>query len=433
MIGALVAAVMPIASSRVDAVVGGSSALGNTAVVRITNGNSVCSGALWKSRIVVTAAHCVVTTDGVVTNLPMRIFSAGVDVSLNQEFATQVGIVTVSGWQRKGTNSQADDIAFIVLDRNMPGVIISRLASTKEVVQWSADSRVVTFLGYGRTTPTSTASSSPSSIDQPLRATIFFDFAGSFTAAQTATTGVCSGDSGGPAITQVGNELVLIGINSAASGPCFASTSPSMTGFMPSAFPDLVNQALQLAGEPLLPNVTVLPDVVSDTATSIASTSAELSGTINAKNAVAQATFQYSRQPDFSIIEGSVVAGEVVGQEPTTLEASVLGLTAGVTYYWRLVATTAAGTTAGTTQSFITPTFVATTSLTTKALLRRLVISREVGAKYAVTPLVKSRSTCSFSTRTNRLSFLRSGACQVRISTTIGDTTTTSTLTLSVS
>ncbi|NCX31662.1 MAG: hypothetical protein EBX18_03960, partial [Actinobacteria bacterium] len=56
-----------VASTPAAAVVGGTSALGNTAVVRILNGSSSCSGALWTSRIVVTAGHCVVNSSGNVT------------------------------------------------------------------------------------------------------------------------------------------------------------------------------------------------------------------------------------------------------------------------------------------------------------------------------------------------------------------------------
>lgn len=507
---ALVSGVAPIATSPANAVVGGSTAVGNTAVVRLVNGSSVCSGALWTSHIVVTAAHCVVNSSGSVTSAPISVYAPGVNILQSPQTVTQSAIITVEGWQKRGEFSQADDIAFLILANELGGVSISRLATTEEIAAWSREGRIVTFLGYGRTSATGSSSATPNLINQPL--STLPTWPGAFTATQTATTGICSGDSGGPVITQVASEVVLLGVNSAASGPCSASSRPSMTGFSPASYPDLVRRALELTNLTALPLITTgsalgvtttsaflsataignnllttttftygvqpdlsgasvtvdaaqvtgstptaievavtnlmpgttyyfranatnlagtvsgtiaqfttlggAPSATSGSASSIASDSAVVTGTVNANTVASQAFFQYSQVADFSTLVGSIAAGDVTGSETATLAANLSRLEPGVTYYWRIAATNAAGTTVGGTQSFTTPVFSVKSSRTPTALLNSLVIDRTGVSRTVVEPMAKSRLQCAVNSRTKRLTFTRAGTCRVKITVT---------------
>ena len=503
---------LPMTARPASAVIGGTGALGNTAVVRLVNGSSVCSGALWTSRIVVTAAHCVVTTAGTLTTRPIFVFAPGVNVQQSPQTVSQSAIITVDGWVRRGEFSQPDDIAFVVLDSELPGASISRLATTNEVAAWSRDERLVTFLGYGRTSPSGAPSSTPNAIDQRLIP--FPTWPGSFAAQQTQTTGICSGDSGGPVVTLVGDELVLLGISSAASGPCATSNRPSMTGFVASAFPDLVRRALELTTSLAAPAVTTepatgitgtsatlnataignnlpttvsfsyglqpdlsgpvvtleasqvtgtepkavqlvvtglvpgstyyfranassavglvsgaivsfftlggAPVVQSGTVREVSSDSAVLTGVVNANSVRTQVYFQYSRTPDFGAIDGTIVAGDVSGNETASFSVELGRLEPDTIYFWRIAATNEAATSVGATQSFTTPVFTRGGSLAPRALLSALSIDRNGVFRAEAAPVARSRTPCTVNSRNKRVVFTKTGTCRIRVSFTRG-------------
>jgi len=421
--------VFSVATPPANAIVGGTSAVGNPFVVRIRNGNSVCSGALWTSQIVITAAHCVVDSTGLTTN-SLLIYPPGADTSAPTATVSQTAILSATE-RIVGRNSQPDDIAFIILATELPGASVSRLATAAEIAAWGLEGRVVTLLGYGRTSRTSGSSPTPNSIDLPL--TTLGTWPNAFTALQSNAAGVCRGDSGGAVITRVGEEIVLVGIISASTIPFACAdpddppiANPSMTGFIPIAYTNLVRQALEAT------NSGSVPTVASGVASFVASDVATLSATVSANRLTTEVSFAYSRFADFSSLEGSVLAGDVNGTESADVSTNLSALQAGTTYFWRVTATNASGTSVGETRSFNTPVFSANTSRSSKALLNSLVIDRGGVTKTVIVPAAKSRAQCTFNSRTKRLTFSRPGICRVKITITQAGITTTGAYNLAV-
>ena len=252
----LSALILGLFNAPAGAVVGGDDVTGNPLVVSllIDTGErrlGACSGALWKPRIVVTAAHCVVTAGStqVVAPSQVLVFRPGINRNNARPSAIGTHIVSPEGYR----NSQdgfvnPNDIAFIVLDVELATPAISRLASEAEVSAMIASGTPMPFYGYGLTSFQGEISPIPFALNQrPLA------YAGSnrYLFGTTAKNrGACQGDSGGPVVGTFQNELLLIGPIAGGSGaPCFPSVPDRFViSSVASAYGDLANQALTLAG-----------------------------------------------------------------------------------------------------------------------------------------------------------------------------------------
>ena len=92
------------------------------------------------------------------------------------------------------------------------------------------------------------------------------------------------------------------------------------------------------------------PTVTTDAATDVTTTTATLNGKVNANGISTTAWFEYGA------VQGSYGSKSntkaVTGSTDTTVSASISGLTAGTTYYYRIVAQNSVGTSYGTEMSF---------------------------------------------------------------------------------
>lgn len=252
----------PLAQAARPAVIGGTpNHPYSPASVALDVGDGQCTGALWKSRIVITAAHCVTDSDSGTLNVaPGQITMSEPGGRRSKPSAARVQTILYNpGWQ-----AQQDDIAFLILDRALGVPIISRIATPAEVAQLSYAQAGITYVGYGLTQPWYLAGAKVSdealAIVQNLRPTYGGGGKGVFTVWAGGMSGTCKGDSGGPFLAELDGQVLYLGpLSGGLSQPCDRPRPPAAEGLgfnvldtnaVAGAHDGLIAQALALANEP---------------------------------------------------------------------------------------------------------------------------------------------------------------------------------------
>ena len=93
-----------------------------------------------------------------------------------------------------------------------------------------------------------------------------------------------------------------------------------------------------------------IPGVITNAATAITSTTATLNGTVNPNRLATTAYFQWGTSTSYGNTTSTQSIGS--GTANVNVTAAIAGLTAGTTYYFRIVATNSTGTADGATASF---------------------------------------------------------------------------------
>ena len=234
--------------------------LSGAAVALETDEGFYCSGSLWKSRIVATAAHCLEDADGVmITADQITLWSPGADSTGPPSNVRVTSIIMDENWLNYAEDDEeaiSRDLAFLVLDQPLGTPVWTRMATPAEVATLTWNGAKTEFVGYGSTTPTVDPNSTTSALPGGVNSRLLWGYnagLGVFDVRGNPATGTCGGDSGGPWMSRVGNEILYLGPLSGGQGlPCDKPRPRDETfdwGPVASANTDLVDVALATAGE----------------------------------------------------------------------------------------------------------------------------------------------------------------------------------------
>ena len=233
-----------------SAIYNGQPADGSPFVVFVRVGTGSCSGTMVRPQILATAGHCVVKNGVQVDPATVRVWAPGVNRNSSPYVAVGVEMFIPEDYfgSENGT-IRPKDIAFVVLDRKIPGTVDLILANyefTQSLIELDSEFRL---FGYGRVSQAQTTNTPYSIIGYPIEQVRIRSFIGferfylNYDASEEGST--CPGDSGGPAISRYGDNFVLVSIHSGSRGPCSSDSEGSwrITATIAGEFQYLLDEA----------------------------------------------------------------------------------------------------------------------------------------------------------------------------------------------
>lgn len=186
--------------------------------VAIASSQGSCSGVAITTRVVITAAHCVVKGSTSITDI--KVGPTGANQHLPGGWINVIEVLVEPGFFSDDSKTvPKNDIAFLILASDRFAVSITRVATEEDLAKMRGKGEVLMLQGYGRTEegkePSSFASF-PRNGFFALEDRTLFD--STLHSISSRTYSACNGDSGAPVVFEDGKDTILLGVNVGGGG-----------------------------------------------------------------------------------------------------------------------------------------------------------------------------------------------------------------------